>query len=64
MKLRDSTNIKVSVFIYTDVMRVYLFGVILKKVFSLRKVFNIGKILTVLYKKHKNEFDNNFKKYL
>ena len=45
-------------------MRVYLFGVILKKVFSLRKVFNIGKILTVLYKKHKNEFDNNFKKYL
>ena len=47
-------------------MRVYLFGVILQNVFSLRKVFNIEKLLMVLYeekKKYKNAFDNDFKKY-
>ena len=59
-------NFFLSVFIYTDVMRVYLFGVILQNVFSLRKVFNIEKLLMVLYeekKKYKNAFDNDFKKY-
>ena len=34
-------------------MRVYLFGVILQNVFSLRKVFNIEKLLMVLYEKKK-----------
>ena len=59
-------NFFLSVFIYTDVMRVYLFGVILQNVFSLRKVLNIENLLMVLYeekKKYKNAFDNDFKKY-